>query len=111
LKEHCLPAKTPYLTVTRWEHEDLLEAHRERMKTVGAEKMRQRAGLWEHPFGTLKNWCGWTHFLLRRLVKVRAEFSLLMLTYNFRRVLSILGLEAFRSYGLNRRGPSPAISS
>jgi hypothetical protein len=111
LKGQCLPAKTPYRTITRWEHEEILEAHRARMKAEGAEKMRQRAALCEHPFGTLKMGLGWTHFLLRGLSKVRAEFSLMMLGYNFRRVLSILGLEVFRTYCLNRRWPKPAMSS
>jgi transposase len=110
LKGRCLPRKTTYRAITRWEHEAILEAHRERMKAEGAEKMRQRAQLCEHPFGTLKLWLGWTHFLLRGLKKVRAEFTLMMLAYNFRRVLTILGLEAFRSYCLNRRVPRPAMS-
>lgn len=80
------------------------------MEKDGAEKMRQRAALCEHPFGTLKRWCGWTHFLLRGLEKVRAEFALLMLAYNFRRVLTILGLEWFRTYCLNRRMNRLAMS-
>ena len=63
---------------------------------------RQRAALAEHPFGTLKLWCGWRHFLLRGLAKVQAELSLLMLSYNFKRVLTILGLEAWRAYCLQR---------
>ena len=64
--------------------------------------MKKRKCLVEHPFGTLKQWCGWTHFLMRGLEKVRAEFSLLMLCYNFKRVLSILGLDALRAYCLQR---------
>jgi transposase len=110
LKKRCLPQKNRYRTLTRWEHEELLEAHRERMKADGAEMMRKRAALCEHPFGTLKMGLGWTHFLLRGLSKVRAEFSLMMLSYNFRRVLNIVGLEAFRTHCLNRRLPQPALS-
>jgi hypothetical protein len=60
--------------------------------------MRLRAGVAEHPFGTLKVWCGWTHFLVRGLTKVRGEFHLLATCYNFKRVLNILGIEAFRAY-------------
>ena len=111
LQGKCLPKKNKYRTVTRWEYEEIIEAHRERMEKDGTERMRQRAELCEHPFGTLKLWCGWTHFLLRGLEKVRAEFSLMMLSYNFRRVLTILGLEAFRTYCLNRRLHSPVMSS
>jgi len=110
LREKCLPQKNRYRMVTRWEHEAVIEAHRERMAQDGAEKMRRRAELCEHPFGTLKLWLGWTHFLLRTLAKVRAEFSLMMLAYNFRRVLTILGLEAFRASCLNRRWPNAVMS-
>lgn len=103
LQHQCLPKKTHYRTIARWEHEALIEAHRERMAKDGREKMRQRAAICEHVFGTLKQWCGWTHFLLRGLDKVRAELSLLMLAYNFKRVLNILGVAAFRAFCLNRR--------
>jgi transposase len=103
LKQQCLPKRTPYRTISRWEHEALNEAHRERMTKEGPEKMRQRAAICEHVFGTLKQWCGWTHFLLRGLAKVRAELGLLMLAYNFKRMLKIVGLAAFRAYCMNRR--------
>lgn len=102
LRSQCLPKKNPYRRVTRWEHEAVIEKHRERMAEKGAEMLRQRASICEHPFGTLKLWCGWTHFLLRGLKKVRAEFSLLMLAYNFKRVLSLQDLAAFRAYCLGR---------
>jgi transposase len=104
LRAQCLPKKNKYRQISRWEHEEVIEAHRMRMRTDGAEKMRQRAQLCEHPFGTLKCWCGWAHFLLRGLAKVRGEFSLLMLCYNFKRVLTIFGLEKFRSVCLQRAG-------
>lgn len=103
LKKQCLGEKTEQRTVTRWEHEAIVEAHRERMAQGGAEKMRQRRALCEHPFGTLKLWLGWTHFLVRGLEKVRAEWSLLMVCYNFKRVLSILGQAAFRAYCFSRK--------
>jgi len=110
LKKQCLPSKTAYRTITRWEHEEVIEAHRARMANEGAEKMRERSGLCEHPFGTLKLWCGWTHFSLRGLEKVRAEMSLLVLCYNFKRVISILGLATFRAYCLIRRLNLPLVS-
>ena len=36
----------------------------------------------EHPFGTIKRWFGYTHFLLKGLVKVRTEWSLTTLAPN-----------------------------
>ena len=46
------------------------------------------------PFGTIKRWFGYTHFLLKGLEKVRCEWSLMTLAYNLKRVLNILGVEA-----------------
>jgi len=102
VRSQCLAEKSDTRLVTRWEHEAVIEKHRERMAEKGAEMLRERAAICEHIFGTLKQWCGWTHFLLRGLKKVRAEFSLLMLAYNFKRVLSLQGLAAFRAYCLGR---------
>jgi len=101
-KSSCLPEKTPFRQISRWEHEHILIAHRERMAQRGSEKMRLRAAIAEHPFGTLKQQCGWTHLLLRGFQKVNAELDLLMLSYNFKRVLNILGVKTFQSYCLQK---------
>jgi hypothetical protein len=62
----------------------------------GAGKlMRRRSAIVEHPFGTLKCRAGYRHFLVRGLDKVRGEWSLMALCYNFTRVLNILGFERF----------------
>lgn len=107
LRERCLPKKTPYREIYRWEHEALAEAHDRRMAEAGAAYMKRRAGLAEHPFGTLKRWCGWTHFLVRGKTRVSGEMNLLMLCYNFKRVLSLLGLDTFRD-GLAKRARRPS---
>lgn len=108
VKGQCLPKKMAYRTISRWEHEALIETHRERMAKHGRAMMRQRAAICEHVFGTLKQWCGWTHFLLRGLEKVRGEMSLMMLAYNFKRVLNILGMGQFRAYCQIRKLQSAA---
>jgi len=97
-KTKCLPKKTRYRQISRWEHEQIVSDHNQRMAQAGAEKLALRAALAEHPFGTLKHRCGWTHFLLRGKHKVRAEMALLMLGYNLTRVLNILGMEFFNTY-------------
>ena len=84
LRGRCVTDKTPTRTVYRWEHEDVIERHRIRMKDAGA-LMRRRAGLAEHPFGTLKCRAGYRHFLVRGFNKVRGEWSLMALCYNFAR--------------------------
>jgi hypothetical protein len=95
LKAACLPARTPQRQIWRSEHAEVAEAHRERMV--------QRASLVEHPFGTLKRWFGWDHFLVRGFEKVRGDMALMVLGYNLTRVINILGLQAFRDYCAQRR--------
>jgi transposase len=94
LKVRCLSSNAAYRTIGRWEHEDVLERHRERMQGAG-ELMRRRFAIVEHPFGTLKCRAGYRHFLVRGFDKVRGEWSLMALCYNFTRVLNILGFDAF----------------
>jgi transposase len=97
LRSRCLSAKTPTRTIARWEHEAVLERHRKRMQ--GAEgQMRLRAELAEHPFGTLKCRAGYRHFLVRGFKKVRGEWNLMALCYNFSRVLNVLGTDALVVY-------------
>jgi transposase len=102
LRGRCLSAKAERRTVYRWEHEDVIERHRARMKDAGA-MMRRRACLVEHPFGTLKCRAGYRHFLVRGFDKVRGEWSLMALCYNFARVLSILGFDGLTDYLARRR--------
>jgi transposase len=97
LKARCLSPKASRRTIGRWEHEDVLERHRARMQGA-SELMRRRSAIVEHPFGTLKCRAGYRHFLVRGFDKVRGEWSLMALCYNFTRVLNILGFERFAAY-------------
>src|ERR1700722_9972363 len=60
--------------------------------------MRRRSAIVQHPFGTIKCRAGYRHFLVRGFNKVRGEWSLMALCYNFARVLNILGLQGFIDY-------------
>ena len=55
--------------------------------------MKQRKALCEHPFGTLKRGWGFNHFQLKGLNKVNAEWSLMTLAYNMRRVLNLVSFQ------------------
>jgi transposase len=56
------------------------------------EIFAKRRNLVEHPFGTMKFWQGYHHFLTKGLEAVRAEFTLSCLAYNFRRLLNLRDL-------------------
>lgn len=58
---------------------------------AGNYRMTLRRRTIEHVFGTLKNWMGSTHFLTRRLENVGTEMSLLVLAYNLKHVIKVLG--------------------
>ena len=88
LKTQCTPSKNR--RVRRWEHETVLEEMQRRLNDA-PDMMRIRKRTVEHPFGTLKQWMGSTHFLTRKLVGVSAEMSLNVLAYNMKRVMSIIG--------------------
>src|SRR5262249_18037297 len=105
LRTRCVTEKTPTRTVYRWEHEEVLDRHRARMKDADAP-MRRRAELAEHPFGTLKCRAGYRHFLVRGFNKVRGEWSLMALCYNFSRILKIVGLDNLIAYFAKRAGRS-----
>lgn len=94
LRASCLTEKAKLRIVYRWEHEDVVERHLLRMRDAG-EIMRRRSAVVEHPFGTLKCRAGYRHFLLRGFDKIRGEWSLMALCYNFTRTLNIFGIQGF----------------
>ena len=97
LRKQCITDKTKNKQMLRWEHQAIVEKHNEQMKQ-NPQKMRQRGALVEHPFGTLKHRAGINHFLMRGLDKCAGEFSLMVLAYNFTRVMNILGADFIRDY-------------
>ena len=90
LKSRCTRNKANR-TITREENEHLMEAMAARMRAQ-PQKFKLRKTLAEHPFGTIKRWFGYTHFLMKGLEKVRCEWSLTTLAYNLKRVLNLMKL-------------------
>jgi transposase len=90
LKAQCTPGRER--RVRRWEHEAVLEQMQDRLNNA-PDMMLIRKQTVEHPFGTLKQWMGATHFLTKRLAGVSAEMSLNVLAYNLKRVMKIIGTE------------------
>jgi transposase len=90
IKQQCTTGEQR--RITRWEHEDVLEAVQRRLDEH-PEKMRQRRETVEHPFGTIKARMGATHFLMKTLPKVATEMALHVLAYNLTRVMNIIGVQ------------------
>ena len=101
LRQQCLTDKAQNKQLLRWEHQEVVEEHDGRMKQ-NPQKMRQRGALVEHPFGTLKHRAGINHFLMRGIEKCGGEFSLMVLGYNFTRMVNIFGVNFIRDYCAQR---------
>lgn len=86
---------------------DFYEDHREAMhRRAMADPiwMKHRRETAEHPFGTMKWLMGHPRFLVRGLLKAKAEWGLTVLSYNLKRVIAILGVPQL----LKALQPSPA---
>ena len=89
MKARCTPSQQR--RVSRWEHEEVLEAVQRRLDE-NPQAMRRRRETVEHPFGTIKARMGATHFLMKRLKNVRTEIALSVLAYNLTRVMNVVGI-------------------
>lgn len=57
------------------------------------EVYKKRSQIVEHPFGTIKRHLGFTHFYRRGFRSVSCETGLILLAYNIKRTINILGVK------------------
>ncbi len=91
VRELCTTAKGGR-QVTRWEHQDVLDKIKRRLVDE-PQVFRRRKAIIEHIFGTIKKSWGYEQLLLRGLKKIASEAALMNVSYNIRRVITILGTE------------------
>ncbi len=77
--------------IKRWVHQEVLERLQARMR-AHPEMLQRRKALSEHPFGTIKVAMNHERLLLKGLKHVATEIKLTVLSYNLKRVISILGV-------------------
>ncbi|WP_367390844.1 transposase [Lewinella sp. LCG006] len=90
-KDECTPKRSPYRTILREVRQALRDQMKQRLNIPEGKKMYNRR---LHPieaiFGHLKYNLGYTRFLLRGLEKVKAEFTLMCLANNLRKLAKYL---------------------
>jgi len=91
LKPQCTGAAKRM--IVRHYYEDAREAMHQRAASDPAW-MEHRREMVEHPYGTIKWLMGYPRFLLRGLRKAKAELALVVMSYNLKRVINILGVAA-----------------
>ena len=102
IRDKCLGKKSKTRSLYRWENEEVLERNQQRLKE-NPQIMKKRGSMVEHPFGTIKCRAGMHHFLMRGLEKCQGEFSLMVMSYNFTRVLNIIGIATFIKHCTKRQ--------
>jgi len=97
IRDKCLGDKTKQKQTQRWEHQELLDNYNKKLDRPEAKVLfKKRGSIVEHPFGTIKRNLGWDHFLVRSKKKVQGENALIMFTYNFKRLLNLIGIALFK---------------
>jgi hypothetical protein len=92
--------------IKRWVHQKVLDRLRARLRD-NPEILKQRKALVEHPFGTIKVAMDHERLLMKGLKHVGTEIKLTVLCYNFKRVMSILGIETMIE--MLKTGKNPAM--
>src|SRR5436190_7314544 len=88
LKKHC--TKLNKRIIHRSEYQDAVEKNNENIRQ-NPDYYKRRQSICDHPFGTIKRQWGYTYTLVKGLHKVNGEMNLIMLVYNIKRTLSLLG--------------------
>jgi len=90
LKKHC--TKLPKRIIHRSEYQDAVDHNNANIRN-NPDYYKRRQSICEHPFGTIKRQWGYTYTLMKGIQKVNGEMNLIMLVYNLKRTMSILGFE------------------
>lgn len=77
--------------IDRSQYADAVEENNQRYRE-NPQLYRKRQEINEHIFGTIKRQWGYNHTNLTGLEKVNGEHSLIMLVYNIKRTINILGI-------------------
>lgn len=89
--KHLCTSRTAGRDIDRSQYADAVEENNKRYH-ANAQLYRKRQEINEHIFGTIKRQWGYNHTNLTGLEKVNGEHSLIMLVYNIKRSINILGV-------------------
>ena len=89
--KHLCTSRTAGREIDRSEYADAVEENNKRYQE-NPQLYRTRQEINEHIFGTIKRQWGYNHTNLTGLEKVNGEHSLIMLVYNIKRTINILGI-------------------
>ena len=86
----CTTAKVNGKIVQRSQYAYAIEDNAERVK-ANEDTYKKRQAIVEHPFGTIKRQWGFDHIITKRTItSASADFGLIALAYNLKRIINIL---------------------
>uniref|UniRef100_UPI00404A3432 IS1182 family transposase n=1 Tax=Flavobacterium sp. TaxID=239 RepID=UPI00404A3432 len=102
VREQCTKSKANGKIIQRSQYTQHIENNANRIKESG-DLYKKRQALVEHPYGTIKRGWGFDHIMTKQGIKrASADFGLIAIAYNLRRIINIVGLKAmiegFRKY-------------
>jgi len=84
--------------VRRSEYAENIENNKKRV--LNSEKLyKRRQAIVEHPYGTIKRQWGFNYIITKKYIKrAEADFGLIMIAYNLRRIINIIGMKKLQQY-------------
>jgi len=84
--------------IERTEYTPYIEENQKKIEQ-NKELYKKRQSIVEHPYGTIKRQWGFYYILSKKgMTRASADVGLMFIAYNLRRIINILGLDAFRKY-------------
>jgi hypothetical protein len=84
--------------IERSEYAEYVEQNR---KNIEADKAiyKRRQAIVEHPYGTIKRQWGFNYIITKRgMARASSDVGLMFTAYNLRRIINIIGFDAFKKY-------------
>jgi hypothetical protein len=84
--------------IQRSEFQELVDNNKKRI-SENKELYRKRQQRVEHPYGTIKRQWGFSYILTKKgISRASADVGFIMIAYNIRRIINIVGLKALKEY-------------
>jgi len=98
VRPKCTSSKRNGKIVQRRLYAENIEANKRRIQE-NPSLYKRRQSIVEHPYGTIKRQWGFCHVLSKKGINsASSDIGFMIIAYNLRRILNILGIEAFRQY-------------
>ena len=98
VRKQCTKSEKNGKIVQRRLYANNIEANRERIEKK-PDIYRKRQAIVEHPYGTIKRQWGFSYVSTKKyLHRASADIGLVMVAYNLRRIMNIVGKEAIKDY-------------